>query len=67
MLNPTDEDQTMTSIKEKDYEHGNRAGTGPAKKMVGGDLTDDIDINNPDTPEKKRIKTAKAKKEKGTH
>lgn len=57
----------MTSIKDKDYEHGNRAGTGPAKKMVGGDLTDDIDINNPDTPEKKRIKAAKAERDKEAH
>lgn len=57
----------MTSIKEKDYQHGNRAGTGPAKRMTGGDRTDDIEINNPDTPLKKRLRAAKAKREKLSH
>jgi len=52
----------MTSIKDKDYKHSNRAGTGPAKRMEGGDLTDDIEINNPDTPLKKRIKAEKTRR-----
>lgn len=51
----------MTSIKEKDYEHANERGNGPRARMEGGDLTDDIDINNPDSPLKKKITKAKAK------
>lgn len=43
----------MTSKKEEDYQHSNRAGTGPNKRMTGGDLTDDIDINDPCAPHKK--------------
>jgi len=42
----------MTSIKEKDYEHSNARGNGPAKRMEGGDLTDDIEINDPNVPVK---------------
>lgn len=42
----------MTSIKEKDYEHSNGRGNGPAERMTGGDATDDIDINDPNTPVK---------------
>ena len=46
----------MTSKKEEDYQHSNRAGTGPNKRMTGGDLTDDIDINDPCAPHKKSLK-----------
>lgn len=46
----------MTLSKDKDYEHSNTAGNGPAKRMEGGDETDDIEINNPDTPLKKALK-----------
>lgn len=46
----------MTSIKEKDYEHSNERGNGPAERMTGGDQTDDIEINDPDTPIKKQVK-----------
>jgi hypothetical protein len=42
----------MTSIKETDYEHANERGNGPKERMEGGDLTDDIDINDPETREK---------------
>lgn len=50
----------MTSIKEKDYEHTNERGNGPKARMEGGDLTDDIDINDPDSPFKKKITKKKA-------
>jgi len=46
----------MTEKKDTDYQHSNRAGTGPAKRMTGGDLTDDIDINDPCAPHKKNLK-----------
>ena len=39
----------MTSTKEEDYVHPNDRGNGPKKRMEGGDLTDDIEINDPDT------------------
>jgi hypothetical protein len=42
----------MTSSTEKDYDHANEQGNGPKERMEGGDLTDDIDINDPDTREK---------------
>lgn len=46
----------MTSKKDEDYKHSNRSGTGPAKRMTGGDLTDDIEINEPCAPHKKQSK-----------
>jgi len=46
----------MTSIRELDYEHANERGNGPRNRMEGGDLTDDIEINNPDNPLKKKRK-----------
>ncbi|MEN0037948.1 MAG: hypothetical protein AAGC78_12820 [Cellvibrio sp.] len=46
----------MTSKKDEDYQHANRARTGPAKRMTGGDLTDDIEINDPCAPHKKQAK-----------
>lgn len=39
----------MTSIKEKDYNHANQRGNGPKARMEGGDQTDDISINDPDS------------------
>ncbi len=39
----------MTSIREKDYVHPNERGNGPKTRMEGGDETDDISINDPDT------------------
>ncbi|RYY74284.1 MAG: hypothetical protein EOO52_15630 [Gammaproteobacteria bacterium] len=42
----------MTSATEKDYDHANERGNGPKERMEGGDLTDDIDINDPETREK---------------
>jgi len=42
----------MTSIKETDYQHPNERGNGPKERMEGGDLTDDIDINDPETRKK---------------
>ncbi|RYG21145.1 MAG: hypothetical protein EOO07_03385 [Chitinophagaceae bacterium] len=39
----------MTAAKDEDYEHANERGNGPRKRMEGGDLTDDIEINDPDT------------------
>lgn len=38
----------MTAPKDKDYDTNER-GNGPKKRMEGGDLTDDIQINDPDT------------------
>lgn len=46
----------MTSINEKDYMHSNARGNGPAKRMEGGDQTDDIEINDPNTPLKQQLK-----------
>lgn len=46
----------MTIITELDYEHANERGNGPKNRMEGGDLTDDIEINNPDNPFKKKRK-----------
>lgn len=46
----------MTSITEQDYEHANARGNGPRNRMEGGDLTDDIEINDPDSPLKKKLK-----------
>lgn len=37
----------MSSIKDQDYEHPNERGNGPKDRMEGGDQTDDIDINDP--------------------
>jgi hypothetical protein len=42
----------MTSKKETDYQHANERGNGPKERMEGGDLTDDIDINDPETRKK---------------
>ena len=53
----------MTTIKEKDYKHSNSRGNGPAKRMTGGDQTDDIHINDPDTPLKKHLKKEKSAQE----
>jgi len=39
----------MTSIREKDYTHANERGNGPKARMEGGDQTDDISINDPDS------------------
>jgi hypothetical protein len=39
----------MTFIKEKDYTHANERGNGPKARMEGGDQTDDISINDPDS------------------
>lgn len=49
----------MTYIKDKDYEHSNRAGNGPAERMEGGDLTDDIEINDPHKPANKPLEKDK--------
>jgi len=48
----------MTSVKETDYKHANERGNGPKERMEGGDLTDDIDINDPET-RKKHLKGIK--------
>lgn len=53
----------MTSIKEQDYAHANERGNGPKNRMEGGDLTDDIDINDPDSPLKKKYKKNKKEDE----
>lgn len=42
----------MTSTQEKDYIHANERGNGPKARMEGGDQTDDISINDPDTRSK---------------
>lgn len=42
----------MSSQKDKDYEHSNERGNLPKERMEGGDQTDDIDINDPETREK---------------
>lgn len=42
----------MTSKKEIDYAHANETGNGPKERMEGGDETDDLFINDPDTREK---------------
>lgn len=46
----------MTAKKDTDYRHSNGAGSGPAERMTGGDLTDDISINDPCAPHKKNNK-----------
>jgi hypothetical protein len=46
----------MTSITQQDYEHANERGNGPKYRMEGGDMTDDISINDPDSPLKKKRK-----------
>lgn len=46
----------MTSKQNEDYQHSNPAKTGPAERLTGGDLTDDIDINDPCAPHKKNNK-----------
>lgn len=46
----------MTIITEQDYEHANERGNGPKNRMEGGDLTDDIEINDPDSLFKKKPK-----------
>ncbi len=46
----------MTSITEQDYKRANERGNGPKNRMEGGELTDDIDINDPDSPLKKKRK-----------
>ena len=46
----------MTSKKNEDYLHSNASKSGPAERMTGGDLTDDIDINDPCAPHKKNNK-----------
>ncbi len=45
----------MSSIKEKDYEHANDRHNGPKERMEGGDQTDDISINDPETREKQLL------------
>jgi hypothetical protein len=42
----------MSSTKDKDYDHANDRGNGPKERMEGGDQTDDIDINDPETRKK---------------
>lgn len=42
----------MTSTKETNYDRPNERGNGPKHRMEGGDQTDDIAINDPDTREK---------------
>ena len=42
----------MKSTNETDYDHANKRGNGPKERMEGGDQTDDIDINDPETREK---------------
>ncbi len=51
----------MTSVREKDYVHPNERGNGPKARMEGGDQTDDISINDPDTrtKEMRKIKVGK--------
>ena len=39
----------MTSTRETDYVHANERGNGPKARMEGGDATDDISINDPDS------------------
>lgn len=39
----------MTSTKDEDYVHPNTRGNGPKARMEGGDKTDDIWINDPDS------------------
>lgn len=53
----------MTSTREKDYVHPNERGNGPKARMEGGDETDDISINDPDTrtKEMRKIKVGKKK------
>ncbi|MES2824985.1 MAG: hypothetical protein V4732_15375 [Pseudomonadota bacterium] len=53
----------MTSVREKDYVHPNERGNGPKARMEGGDQTDDISINDPDTrtKEMRKIKVGKKK------
>lgn len=46
----------MTLLREVDYEHANERGNGPKERMEGGDLTDDIYINDPNNPFKKKPK-----------
>lgn len=42
----------MTSKQKTDYQHANERGNGPKERMEGGDQTDDIDINDPETRKK---------------
>jgi hypothetical protein len=51
----------MASIREKDYIHSNERGNGPKVRMAGGDQTDDISINDPNNPFKKKPKKAEPK------
>lgn len=46
----------MTSITEQDYKRANERGNGPKNRMEGGELTDDIEINDPESPLKKKRK-----------
>lgn len=46
----------MTIITEQDYQHANERGNGSKNRMEGGDLTDDIEINDPDSLLKKKPK-----------
>ena len=39
----------MTLSKDVDYVHPNERGNGPKKRLEGGDITDDISINDPDS------------------
>ncbi|MEN0036703.1 MAG: hypothetical protein AAGC78_06530 [Cellvibrio sp.] len=43
----------MTSKKDENYQQSNPAKSGPAERMTGGDLTDDIEINDSCAPYKK--------------
>ncbi len=53
----------MTSNREKDYVHSNERGNLPKARMEGGDETDDISINDPDTRTKEMRKIKFAQKE----
>jgi hypothetical protein len=46
----------MTLITQQDYKHANERGNGPKCRMEGGDMTDDISINDPNNPFKKKRK-----------
>lgn len=56
----------MTSNRETDYVHSNERGNAPKARMEGGDETDDIAINDPDTRarEMRKIKSDQKKAEK---
>ena len=55
----------MSATKDKDYAHTNVRGNGPKERMEGGDQTDDIDINDPET-RKKHLEGIKQEEKKYT-